>query len=74
MDQPERVVLVVCIVFFRKLWRIFAVTILWSEHTPSKEEYAPTIQSNINQFLIHENVTYYFHMCLSITFPSFLGI
>ena len=38
--QSYCLVVAVCVVFLLRLRHIFAMTILWSEDTPSKEEYA----------------------------------
>ena len=48
-DQSYCTVVVVRVVFLRRLSLIFAVTIRWSEDTPSKEEYA----SQFNALLFH---------------------
>ena len=40
-DQSYGVAFTVGFLFLRKLRRIFAETIVWSEDTPSKEEYTP---------------------------------
>ena len=42
-------VLVVCVLFLCKLRHIFAATILWSEDTPSKEEYASQFRALLNE-------------------------
>ena len=44
-DQSQSTMVVVRIVFLRRLSRVFAVTIRWSDDTPSKEEYASQFKS-----------------------------
>ena len=46
-----RVVLTIFILFLRRLRRIFAVTILWSEDTPSEEKYASHFRGLFIHFL-----------------------
>ena len=48
-DTLYCVVLTVCLLFLRRLRRIVNGTILWSEDTPSKEEYA----SHFRTLLVH---------------------
>ena len=57
--------LAVCVVFLLWLRRIFTVTIRWLDYTLSKEEYALTIQSAIDPFLINDYVIY---LCFNINF------
>ena len=56
-------ILLVYIEFLRRLRCIFAVTILWSRDSPSKDKYAAQIPSAINAVHISEDVIY---MCIRI--------
>ena len=49
-DQSECSVLVVCVVFLRRLRRTFAVIILWSMDRPSKEEPASQFKARLIYF------------------------
>ena len=51
-DQSQCTVVVVRVVFVRWLSRIFAVTIRWSEDTPSKEKYATQFNALLFHFLL----------------------
>ena len=50
-DQSKRFVLSVYFLFLRRLKSIFAETILWSEDTPSKEEYVSQMKALFIYFL-----------------------
>ena len=63
-DQSKcSVVIVVRAAFLRRFSRIFAMTIRWSEDTPSKEEYAFSIQCSFIPVHIYKDVVY---LCFSI--------
>ena len=64
--------------FFRRLNRIFAVTIRWSVDTPSKEEYASQFNALFFHFLFIRTIVYLsfsivLRTCMSIVCPLFFG-
>ena len=56
--------LAVCVIFLRRFRSIFVMTILWSENTPSKEEYA----SQFRVLLIRFSLTLLLVFCQGIHF------
>ena len=61
--QSYCLVVAVRVAFLRRLSRIFAVTILWSKDTPSKEEYALQFIALFFPFHFHKDVVY---LCVSV--------
>ena len=54
----KRVVLSVCFLFRRRLWHIFAVTILWSRDIISKKGIYLTVQNAIYPLFVYEYIIY----------------